>query len=44
MQHDTLIVEMMRLFSVDVRRISHFLKVYAYAQTIGLQERIPQSL
>jgi len=44
MRHDTLIVEMMRFFSGDVRRISHFLKVYAYAQIIGLQERIPQSL
>ena len=44
MRHDALIDAMIELFSQDAKRINHFLKVYAFAQTIALQEKVNAEL
>lgn len=44
MRHDRLVDAMIRLFDGDAKRINHFLKVYAFAQTIALQEQVTQDM
>jgi len=43
MQIGQLIEEMIHFYNGSHHDICHFLKVYAYARTIGLQENLPES-
>ena len=36
--------EMIKYFRGDVKRIHHFLKVYAVARTIGINEKLPEDV
>ena len=43
MRHDGLLLAMIHHDQGDARRINHFLKVYAFAQTIALQEQVDET-
>ena len=43
MRHDGLLLAMINHDQGDARRINHFLKVYAFAQTIALQEQVDET-
>ena len=44
MHHDALLDAMIRLYAGEAKRINHFLKVYALAQTIALQEQVSNEM
>ena len=43
MRHDRLLYAMINHYRGDARRINHFLKVYAFAQTIASQEQVDET-